>query len=167
MKSVFVKTVTGKDKANIVKSLAEVTRSLGGEWLKSKLIRMAPQFSAMMLVSIDEEKEAELKTALEEAFPDLAFSYASADAVVEGQGIVATVVIDCDDRPGLTHDINGILSDLNLKTESMESHRLPVALLGRTVYTAKMTVLFPDDSIKEQLVENLESLSERARVNFE
>lgn len=167
MKSVFVQTVTGKDKPHVVKSLAEVTRSMGGEWVKSKIVRIAPQFSAMMLVSIAEAREAELKSALEEAFPDLHFSYAVADEVVEGQAVAGTVVIDCDDRPGLTHDINTILADLNLKAENMEFHRLPVALLGRTVYTARMTILFPDDGVRKEFVERLEGLAERTRISFE
>lgn len=167
MKSMFIKTVTGKDQSSIINTMAEVTRSFGGEWTKSNVIRLGSQFTAMMLVSIDEAKEAELKSSLEEQFPELHFFYTKVENDVEIQTTAATVVLDCEDRPGLTHDITKILSDLDLKTESMEFHRLPVAPVGGTVYSAKMTIQFPNDASKDALVESLESIADRARIHFE
>lgn len=167
MKSVFIKTVVGKDKPNIVKSMAEVTRGLGGEWVKSKIIHLGSQFSAMMMVSIDQEKEAELKTSLEKKFPDLLFSYsATAEPSTEAPAAV-TVVLDCKDRPGLTHDITKTLSELGLKAGNMEFHRLPVVPVGHTVFNAKMTIRFDGEASKEEFVETLESICDDARVSFE
>ena len=167
MKIVFIQTVTGKDRTHLIKEMAEVTRSVGGEWLKTKLVRLHQQFAAMMMVSIDQAKEAELKSALEKGFPELYFSYARIDTEAEAHATSATVVADCQDRPGLTQEITKILSDLNLEAENMEFHRLPVTPVGGTVYTARMTVLFPDEASKEELLARLESVSDCTSINFE
>ncbi len=167
MKKVIVQTVTGRYRKDLIKELARVSREFDGEWLNTKLIRLHHQFTAMMMISIDEEKEAALKSSMAAHFPDLHFSYATVEADAGAQAEVATVVIDCKDRPGLTHDITKILSYLNLTAESMEFHRLPVTPVGGTVYTARMKVEFPDEASKEALVERIESISDCSHINFE
>ncbi len=167
MKKTFVQTITGKDKKELLKELARVTRDSGGEWLNTKLIRVHHQFAAMMKLSVDAEQETELRATLETNFPDLHFSFAPMEADDGEKVEVATLVADCQDRPGLTHDITKTLSDLDLKAENMEFHRLPVTPVGGTVYTARMTVEFPDEASKQELLERLESISDCMHINFE
>lgn len=167
MKREFITTIVGEDSAHLIKRLAEITRLMGGEWLKSKVMRLDGQFSAMMKVSIDDDKVDALRAKLEKTYPQLQFTYAPAQiAATEGSRTVS-LVLDCTDRPGLTHDISKMLSDLNLRTQTMEIHRFPVTPMGGTVYSAKMEITLPDTMSKAQLAENLESLSDCTRVNFE
>ena len=167
MTTAFIITITGMDKANLIKELAKVSRSAGGEWLKTKLIRIQHQFAAMVMVSVEQANEAELKSTLEKSFPKLHFLYAPAEDRDISQATAATLVVDCQDRAGLTQEITKALSDLDLKVENMDFRRLPVTPVGGTVYTARMTVLFPDEASKDELVERLESIADCTHVNFE
>lgn len=167
MKSVFIQTVVGSENLSIVKAMAEATRNHGGEWIKSKVIRLEKQVVAMMKVSVDKDKETALKGALEKEFSNLKFFYAPALDRDETQMDTVTMTVDCEDRPGLTRDITHVLHDLSLETENMEFHRLPVTPMGATVYSAKMTVLLPEELTKEQLAETVEAISDCIRVHFE
>lgn len=167
MATVFITTIVGKDKPNTIKDIAEITRSLGGEWSKSKVSKLDNQFAALMKVVIDEDNEQPLKDKLQSAYPDLHFFHTPADDISEGEIQTVTLTVDCEDRPGLTHDITKVLSDLSLEAENMEFHRLPVTPVGGTVYTAKMTVKIPESMTQENLAESIESVSDCIRVNFE
>lgn len=167
MHSVFVQTVIGEDSPNVIDSLAQFTRGQGGEWLMTKISKLAGRFTAMMKVSIPADSEAALKEGLEKEFPELTFVYAPTREAVAGETVTKTLVIDCDDRPGLTRDITRLLADLNLQTENMEFHRFPVTLVGRTVYSAKMTVTMPSDMNAAVIEQELVGLSEGVRVSFE
>lgn len=167
MKSVYITTIVGDDRPDIINALAEKTRSLGGEWVKSKVTRLDGQFAAIMKVAIDEDKEAMLNDALEAAFADLSFSHAPARAVQPANIKVHHLVLDCDDRPGLTRDITRVLYDLNLRPENLEVSRLPIFQMGNTVYSAKMSVGVPDTLTREQLCSALNGVCDSCRINFD
>lgn len=167
MKSVFITTITGKDRPYIIQSLAETTRRMGGEWTKSKVIHLEGRFSALMLVSIDNDKEQELKDKLESLYSELSFHHSPIQTPPTEEVETVSLVIDCKDRSGLTHDIVGILSDLNLEAETLEVHRFPVTPVGGTVYSAKLTVRIPDIALRGELVKNLETISDCSRISFE
>lgn len=165
MKNVFISIITGPDSLGIIKSLAETTRGAGGEWITSKVIKLEGQFSAMMKVSIDESGEKQLKEELAKQFPQLTFAYAALPEKSEKPSKTITLEIDCKDRPGLTKDINSILSNLDLVVENMEFNRVHVSTIGEAVFSAKLDLAVSEDTNSEALAEEIESLSEDTRVN--
>lgn len=165
MKSIFISTVTGPDNLGIIKSLAHTTRSMGGEWLTSKVMKLDGRFCALMKVSIDEANEEALKSELEKLFPQLQFSHAEVAARENKPDKIINLEIDCKDRPGLTRDINNVLSNLDLVVENMEFNRFHVSSLGGTVFSAKLALAVPESTSSEALAEEIESLSEDVRVN--
>lgn len=167
MKRVFITTIVGDDRPDIINALAEKTRSMGGEWIKSKVTRLDGQFAAIMKVSIDEDKEAGLNEALTQAFDDLTFTYAPVREIEPANTTVISLVLDCDDRPGLTKEITRVLYDLSLRPERLEVSRLPVVEMGETVYSAKMSIGVPDTLNREQLSSALGRVCDSCRINFD
>ena len=165
MKSVFISTITGPDSLGIIKSLAEVTRSVGGEWLTSKVMKLEGQFATLMKVSIDEGQESQLKKELAKQFPELTFTNAVIRPQTDKPSKIVNLEIDCKDRPGLTKDINNILSNLDLVVENMEFNRVHVSSIGEAVFSAKLALAVSEDTNSEVLAEEIESLSEDVRVN--
>lgn len=165
MKSVFISTITGPDSLGIIRSLAETTRGIGGEWITSKVMKLEGQFSALMKVAIDESKVKQLRLELEKQFPQLTFSYAPVRSETDKPSKIVNLEIDCKDRPGLTKDINNILSNLDLVVENMEFNRVHVSSIGEAVFTARIAVTVSESTNSEELAEEIESLSEDVRVN--
>jgi glycine cleavage system regulatory protein len=165
MKSKFVTTVMGPASSGIIKSLAESTRELGGEWLTSKVMKLDGRFTAMMEVAVDEDQEVMLKDTLEQKFSDLEFNYAALSAAESTYNKTVSLVVDCKDRSGLTRDINNILHNLDLVVEKMDCNRFPVSSLGESVFSAKLTLAVNESLSPESIVEEIESLSEDTRVS--
>lgn len=164
MKIQFISTVVGPLGPDVLKSLAGLSRECGAEWLSSKLIMLDGQFAAMMRVCIDDDKDANLRARLEQAFPNLSFVYAPVVATEAGAEEIG-IELDCSDRPGLTRDINDILANLGARVSQMESHRLQVTSLGRTVFNANMTVRLPGGTDVASLIAALELVEPNARVH--
>jgi glycine cleavage system regulatory protein len=167
MKSNFITTVYGPVIPGIIKVLAQATRSLGGEWLTSKIIKLDGQFAAIMNVVVEEEQEKYLKSNLEEKFPHLRFVYATPNTSPRGATKTITFVVECIDRQGLTGDLSGILANLDIGVEDMECKRFVMDGIGDTVFSAKLTLSVPLDANSQIIAEEIETLSEDVRISIQ
>ncbi len=165
MKSVFITTITGPDSAGIIKLVAEATRSLDGEWIASKVMKLGGHFAAIMKVSIGAANEFKLKSLFDEQFPQLTFTHAEVSSQTDKPSQIVTFVIDCNDRAGLTREINDVLVDLNLVAENMECNRVHVSSIGAAVFTARLSMAVPQDMDSEALGGEIEALIDGVRVN--
>jgi glycine cleavage system regulatory protein len=166
MKSNFITTVYGPVIPGIIKVLAQATRSLGGEWLTSKIIKLDGQFAAIMNVVVEEKLEKTLKSTLEEKFAGLHFVYAPvSSSSPRGATKTINLIVDCIDRPGLTGDLSSILANLDVTVEDMECKRFAMdGIGGDTVFSARLTLCVPHDADSETLAGEIETLSEDVRV---
>ena len=160
----FITTVLGTLKPNQLQSLAQVSREIGASWETSKVIKLDGQFVAMMRVMIDVDKEAALKQALEQQFSQLTFVYAEYEHDSVRLSQECKLTLDCNDRSGLTHDMNQILADLEVSVDHQECYRVQVTSLGKTVYSAKLTLRLPENVTIALLISQLETLSDNIRI---
>jgi glycine cleavage system regulatory protein len=165
MISNFITTIHGPDSPGIIRSLAQVTRSQGGEWLTSKVIKLDGQLAAIMSVVIKEEQETSLKSTLSEEFPDLHFVFSSASLAPQKTNKIINLVVDCIDRPGLTGDLSNILANLDICVENMECKRFAMDGINDTVFSAKLALAVPEGAESEMVAGEIEALSEDVRVN--
>ena len=165
MKSNFITTVYGPVFPGIIKSLAEATRSLGGEWLTSKVIKLDGQFAAIMNVVVEDQLEKNLKSGLEQRFPGLNFVYKQASELPRPATKTINLVVDCIDRPGLTGDLSNILANLDICVEDMECKRFAMEGIGETVFSARLTLAVPEAAESEVIAGEIEAMSEDVRVN--
>jgi glycine cleavage system regulatory protein len=165
MKSNFITTIYGPVFPGIIKTLAETTRSLGGEWLTSKVIKLDGRFAAIMNVVVDERLEENLKSSLDQNFPDLRFIYTPASMPKRAATKTINLVVDCIDRPGLTGDLSNILANLDICVEDMECKRFAMDGIGDTVFSARLTLAVPESADSEIIAGEIEALSEDVRVN--
>lgn len=165
MKNTFIMSVVGPESPGLIKLLAETTRKLGGEWTTSKVMRLDGQLTAMMKVVIEQDTEEQLKADLAAKFDELQFTYTSARSTLDVLTRRINLVVDCKDRPGLTKDINNILTNLDLVVENMECNRVPVSSIGEVVFTAKLTISVPETTESEAVADEIEALYDDVRVS--
>ena len=164
MKEMFVMSVMGADSPGTIKSIAEVTREFGGEWARSKVMRLDGLLTALMKVVVDQENEVRLKEELEKRFANLQFSYAAVLNLQEGPTKSLNLVVDCQDRPGLTKELSRVLASLDLVVENMECNRVHVSSIGQTAFTAKVALTVPEALSGEAVADEIEALAEDVRV---
>ena len=164
MQHKFITTVLGTLKPNLLQSLAQVSRAMGASWETSKVIKLDGQFVAMMRVMIDVDKEVALKQALEQQFAELTFVYADYAQESIPLSTECKLTLDCNDRSGLTHDMNEILNDLEISVDHQECYLVQVTSLGKTVYSAKLSLRLPQNVTVALLISQLETLSDNIRI---
>lgn len=165
MRTNFISTVYGSDIPGIIKALAQTTRSQGGEWLTSKVIKLDGQFAAIMSVVVEEDLERSLKSTLELTYPSLTFVYAVAKITNQEKTKIINLVVDCIDRPGLTGDLSNILANLDITVENMECKRVAMDGINETVFSAHLTLAVAKAAESEIIAGEIEALSEDVRVN--
>ena len=161
----FITTMYGSVIPGIIKALAQTTRSKGGEWLTTKVIKLDGQFAAIMSVVVEEELEMDLKSTLEREYPSLHFIYAPAKTTNLESTKTINLVVDCIDRPGLTGDLSNILANLDIGVENMECKRFSMDGIHDTVFSAQLTLAVPEAAESEIIAGEIEALSEDVRVN--
>lgn len=166
MSTCFIATVSGSFSPDILSSLAELTRSHQAQWQTSKIIKLDSQFTALLKITSKLEHQDRLKQALVDTFPQLIFSYCNSEseAAVSKNSTNIKLVIDCDDRAGLTKDINQILSNLQVNVEHQESYRVAVPSIGDTVYSAQLTLNLPENVSTSDLCQQLEEIGNNIRI---
>lgn len=165
MKSNFITTIYGPVFPGMIKSLAETTRALGGEWLTSKVIKLDGQFAAIMNVVVADELADQLKAGLEQKFSGLRFVYAAPNESPRTAIKNINLVVECIDRPGLTGNLSNILANLDIVVEDMECKRFTMDGIGETVFSARLTLSVPAAADSEVIAGEIEAMSEDVRVN--
>lgn len=160
----YVTTVSGEESPGVLTSLSLVTRSYGGEWLTSKVIKTEGRFAAIMSVVIHSTKEADLKAILEEKFPGLIFVYSPVTRVVQKERKTLHVVVDCIDRPGLTGDLNNILANLDIGIDNMVCKRFAMEGIG-DVFSAHLSLVVSEATEGEVIAAELVAMSEDVQVS--
>jgi glycine cleavage system regulatory protein len=129
MATLLVLTAIGADRPGLVEALSRTVAEHGGNWLESRMSRLANRFAGILLVSVPEacvtslkeallRMEAEgLRIAVEESEPDsvAALTYRTARLELVGQ-----------DRAGIIRDI----------AEALAQHRVSIDELVTTVQSA-------------------------------
>ena len=158
-------TVTGEGDFEIVNKLAAETCELNAKWVSSKVSRIGEQFAALILIDIESDKLGCLEDVFRIKYPQLNFSYSEPklEAAIFSEPIQVT--LNCEDRSGLTREINDLLTGLEVEVEHINTLRAPVSGLGRSVYEAKMTLRLPSDVTQENLVHKLEQLDDKIRIS--
>ncbi len=165
MRTNFITTVFGPDIPGIIKALAQTTRSQGGEWLTSKVIKLDGRFAAIMSVLVDKKQETGLKSTLEQKYPQISFVYSAPKTANQEMTKIINLVVDCIDRPGLTADLSNILANLDIGVENMECQRYVMDGIQDPVFSAQLTLAVPEEAESEIIAGEIEALSEDVRVN--
>ena len=165
MKETFGMSVMGPNDAGAIRSIAEVTRQFGGEWTRSKIMRMEGQLAGLMKLVIDQEQVEQLKAELGSRFPEMQFTCSPISKRSSEESKILNLVVDCQDRPGLTKELSRVLESLDLVVENMECNRVHVSSIGQTAFTARVQVAVPESMSGEAVADEIEALAEDVRVS--
>jgi len=158
-------TVSGSNQTDLVKNLSEITHTLGGKWLNSKINHIDDYFSGLIKIEIGSESVDRLIA----NFQKLGISV---NAVVLDSTRYKTLThldlnIDAKDRPGLVHDISQILGENDAQVENMECHRLGLADISGTVFTSHFKIAVTDTFNREELINSLQEISEDLVIDLQ
>lgn len=153
-------TLLGADEPGIVKLVSDRVAASGGNWLESRMARMAGHFAGIVRIECPAEILEQLCRELEGLGENGLVVTLTRDLAVPGKPDEKRISIDVigNDRPGIVRDLTAHIARLggNLLDFSTELESAP--MMGYPIFRARGVVGVAADFERTTLVEALEEL---------
>jgi glycine cleavage system regulatory protein len=147
--ALMILTIIGPDRPGLVRGLSEALARAGGNWLESRMARLAGQFAGVAMVDAPEGFTDGL-AALE--VDGLRISVTRPDAPhapVTGPRLQVEVV--GNDRPGIVHQVTQRLAACGANIEEMTTNVTSGAFSGGSLFRATIIVRGVGDAVAGEL----------------
>jgi len=164
--AILVLTVLAADRPGIVKELSEAVTAHRGNWLESRMARLAGQFAGILRVECPADRAEALGSAIE-TLPGLAVQIRREES--SGEGPRRTVVVDVvgNDRPGIVRDLSLAILDAGANIEELQTTMESAPMAGHLLFRAHGLVSLPEELASETLREAIEKLGADLAVTVE
>ncbi|WP_185267705.1 glycine cleavage system protein R [Halopseudomonas xiamenensis] len=163
----LILTVISADKPGLVESLAQAINRHGGNWLDSRMARMAGQFAGILRVDMPAERVDGLRSELEQlASLGINIQLAvSAQAEQPAQEILYLSLVG-NDRPGIVHEVSAILARHGVNVEQLETRCEPAPMTAEPLFRASARLGLLPQTDAEALRADLEGLADDLMVEL-
>ncbi len=163
----LVLTFIAHDRPGLVEQLAAAVSTAGGNWLESRMARLAEKFAGIARVEISAGKVNALKIALA-ALEEEGFALTMEDTAADTVSVGPLLTLDLlgPDQPGIVHDISRCLSERGVSVEEMETHIRRAPMGGDLLFQAQAKVRVPARLSEDDLRDALEALAGAMMVDI-
>ncbi len=130
------------------------------------MCRLGGHFAGILRVEVPSERRDELVNSLQTLEVDglrviihAGAGVGAAGDGVEGRGVLATVAIVGNDRPGILRSVSGVFAAHGLNVEELASERVSAPMDGGMLFQARATVLIPPAVKFAQVRADLEKIA--------
>lgn len=159
MKSYLVMTVLGSDRPGLVSSLADTVASHGGNWLESRMARLAGQFAGIVRI---ECPSATVDTLINELqIPgSTGLTILAVREQAEEPLPRRTLVVDVvgNDRPGIVRELSAAVASAGGNIEELTTGLESAPMSGQPMFRAHGIISIPENSEPAALTAAIESL---------
>jgi len=156
----LVVTVIGKDRPGLVELVSAVVEEHGGDWVESRMSRLAGEFAGILRVSVPAVQADILSKELEGLRSEglrVVVERGVEDTVEEGHVIVLELI--GSDRPGIVHKISEALAARGVNVEELNTECDGAPWSGDTLFKAMARLRAPRELDLDQLRESLEAIA--------
>lgn len=164
----LVLTFIAKDRPGLVERVSSTVAAAGGNWLESRMVRLAEQFAGIARVEMPKGEIERLRRALAalnaEGF-HITLEDAAGAAPASG-GRVMMLDLVGPDHPGIIRDISHCLAERGISVEEMDTDVRPAPMSGDLLFYAKARVRVPKGIDPKALDEALRVLGNTLMVDI-
>ncbi|MBK1882120.1 hypothetical protein JIN85_06830 [Luteolibacter pohnpeiensis] len=160
MPTSLVMTVLGADRPGLVKLLSDAIAANGGNWLDSRMARLAGQFAGIVRVECPSSSTKDLIEALQGLATLGLIVQAVPQDGPESPEKRETVTIDvvAHDRPGIVRELAAAISNGGGNVEEFTTGLESAAMAGHPMFRARGVVSIPAGSDPAILTSSIEKL---------
>lgn len=163
----LVLTVIAEDQPGLVERVAQCVAEHGGNWLESRMSRMAGQFAGILRVAVPAAAHADLVQALEALQAEgIRVLLASSGAEPARRWQMIQLQLVGNDRPGIVRDITRLLAGHGVNLESLDTDVLPAPMSSELVFHADARLAVPSGLSLDELQRHLETLADDLMVEL-
>lgn len=167
MFSTLVLTLIGKDRAGLVEAVSRAVVDQQGNWLSSRMARLAGQFAGILEVSVPSERAPALRQALAALAADgLQVTVTGSEEVDDddhGRELLLEVV--GQDRPGIVQQISTLLASASINVEELATRRVDAPMSGEYLFHAEARLRVPASVTPASLRAQLEAIGNDLMVD--
>jgi glycine cleavage system regulatory protein len=163
----LIMTIIGPDRPGLVESVAAVVAAHEGNWLESRMSRLAGQFAGICRVMVHEQNSA----ALQEALHGLTSTGLNVTVEVDGgevtaaEGRLVQLELIGHDRPGIVRQISESIASRGVNVEELTTECSSAPMTGETLFRAVATLRLGSEVDLDQLKTDLESIGQDLAVD--
>ncbi|MFB4392350.1 MULTISPECIES: glycine cleavage system protein R [unclassified Pseudomonas] len=163
----LVLTVIAPDKAGQVERIAQCIAEHGGNWLESRMSRMAGQFAGILRVAVPAEGYDELVVALQK-LDTYGIRVLIAESGIEPSCSWKPIAMELvgNDRPGIVRDITRLLAEQGVNLERLSTEVVPAPMSSEPLFRADALLALPLALSLDDLQQRLESLADDLMVEL-
>lgn len=163
----LVLTVIAEDQPGLIERLAGSVAAHGGNWLESRMARMAGQFAGIVRVDVPAEAHGALIKELEALSAQGIRVQLAASGSEPGRRFTSIrLELVGNDRPGIVRDITHVLAEQGVNLENLLTEVTPAPMSGELLFTAEALLAVPETLALEQLQARLETLADDLMVEL-
>lgn len=168
MQASLVLTLIGADRPGLVETVARVVADHSGNWVESRMAKLAGKFAGVLRVDLPREKIVSLRSALDE-LKSQGLTVVAEDALAadgEGEGKSLLLEIIGHDRPGIVRDVARAIAQRHVNVIALETEVFSAAMSGEQMFKAIAHLRAPASVIMEELRESLEAIASELQVDL-
>lgn len=159
MQSYLIMTVLGSDRPGLVRSLADTVERHGGNWLESRMARLAGQFAGIVRIECPSASvDALLNELRTPGIPGLTIQ--AAREAVEAPAKRRTLIVDVvgNDRPGIVRELTAAIAHAGGNVEELTTGLESAPMSGHPMFRAHGVISIPEDGEPATLTAAIEGL---------
>lgn len=163
----LVLTVIAPDQPGLVERVAQCIAAHGGNWLESRMSRMAGQFAGILRVAVPAEGYDELVEGLQ-GLAAYGIRVMLAESGIEPSCTWKPILLDLvgNDRPGIVRDITRLLSEEGVNLERLVTEVKPAPMSSEPLFHAEALLAVPLTLSLDVLQRRLETLADDLMVEL-
>ena len=161
-------TLIGRDRPGLVRSLSERVAAAGGNWLESRMARLAGQFAGILLVDVPEAGVARLVADLQALEAEGLHATVERGLGEEAPAPYQTFVLELvgQDHPGIVREIAQALASRRVNIEELTTRVVSASFSGERMFEAEARLRVPADLSAADLRDTLEVLANELMVDI-
>ncbi|WP_462380080.1 glycine cleavage system transcriptional repressor [Pseudomonas sp. Marseille-QA0892] len=161
----LVFTVIAQDQPGLVERLAGCVAGHGGNWLESRMVRMADQFAGLVEVSVEGAQRQPLVNALQ-SLDDIRVLVAPSGQAPVGDWKSVRLELVGNDRAGIVRDITRLLAGQGVNVESLSTDVVEAPMSGEPLFQCEAILAVPAGLALPDLQQAVETLADELMVEL-
>jgi glycine cleavage system regulatory protein len=155
----LIMTVLGSDRPGLVSSLADTVAKHGGNWLESRMARLAGQFAGIVRIECPAGAVDELLRELQSPGVSGLTVHAAREPAgeVPARRTVGVEVVG-NDRPGIVRDLTAAIAGVGANVEELTTGLESAPMSGQPLFRAKGLISIKENTDVSALTSAIESL---------
>ena len=161
----MVLTVIGDDRPGLVESVAQVVAEHEGNWIESRMTKLAGKFAGVLRVNIAEDTIDALTAALSR-LSDLHVTVESAGPETPVAAQTLALELLGHDRPGIVREVSHALASRGINVLDLSTEVISAAMSGEEMFKAHAELDVPESTSLDELHATLDRICSELDVDI-